>query len=92
MGTVDEIKAAIQNLPAEDQARLADWVVERFEKDWDRRIAADIEAGRLDSLLEGAGRAVFIVARRAHALRQAQDGGVVSLSNGAHAQERGEAR
>ena len=52
MGTVDEIKAAIQNLPPEDQARLADWVVERFEKDWDRQIAADIEAGKLDSLLE----------------------------------------
>ena len=52
MGTVDEIKAAIRNLPPEDQVRLADWVVERFEKDWDRQIAADIEAGKLDSLLE----------------------------------------
>ena len=52
MSTVEEIKAAIGHLSPEEQARLADWVVERFEKDWDRRIAADVEAGRLDSLLE----------------------------------------
>ena len=52
MGTVDEIKAAIQNLPPEDQARLADWVAERFEKDWDRQVAADIEAGKLGAIIE----------------------------------------
>ena len=52
MSTVDEIKAAIQNLPPGDQARLVDWVVERAKKGWGRQIAADIEAGKLDSLLE----------------------------------------
>ena len=52
MGTVDEIKAAIGHLSPEEQARLADWVLERVDRDWDRQIAADIEAGKLDSLLE----------------------------------------
>ena len=52
MSTVDEIKAAIGHLPPEEQARLADRVLERFDRDWDRQIAADIEAGKLDSLLE----------------------------------------
>jgi hypothetical protein len=52
MSTVDGIKAAIGHLPPEEQARLADWVLDRFDKDWDRQIAADVEAGKLDSLLE----------------------------------------
>jgi hypothetical protein len=52
VSTVDEIKAAIGHLPPEEQARLTEWVLERFDGDWDRQIAADIEAGKLDSLLE----------------------------------------
>ena len=51
MSTVEEIKAAIKRLPREKRARLADWVLERVEKDWDCQIAADIRAGKLDAVI-----------------------------------------
>ncbi len=52
MSTVEDIKGAIEHLSPGEQARLADWVLERVEKDWDCRIAADIRAGRLDAVIE----------------------------------------
>ena len=51
MSTVEEIKAAISCLLPEEQARLADWVLERVEKDWDCQIAADIKAGKLNDII-----------------------------------------
>jgi len=52
MSTVEEIKEAISRLSPGEQARLADWVFERIESDWDSQIAADIRAGRLDAVIE----------------------------------------
>ena len=52
MSTVEDIKGAIQHLSPREQARLADWVLERVEKDWDCQIAADIKAGRLDAVIK----------------------------------------
>ena len=51
MSTVEEIKAAIEALPQDERARLADWVAEHIETEWDRRIVEDIEAGRLDAVI-----------------------------------------
>jgi hypothetical protein len=50
MSTVEEIKAAIERLPPDERASLAYWVLARAEAEWDRRIADDIEAGRLDAV------------------------------------------
>jgi hypothetical protein len=52
MGTVDEIKAAINNLSPEDFARVRDWFLELDSELWDRQIAEDSAAGRLDFLTQ----------------------------------------
>jgi hypothetical protein len=54
MSSVQEIEAAISKLPPRDVATVADWLAEYREVLWDRQIAADAEAGRLDSLIQEA--------------------------------------
>ena len=58
MLTVEEIQQAIVSLSSEDRGRLHDWMIECEDAwdNWDRQIAADIEAGRLDFLAEEAER------------------------------------
>lgn len=62
MAKVDEIEAAISQLPREQFFRLHTWMKKLFEDRWDRQIREDVAAGRLDSLAEealeefGAGR------------------------------------
>ncbi|HEX4139755.1 MAG TPA: hypothetical protein VHY09_05365, partial [Candidatus Methylacidiphilales bacterium] len=51
MSTVDEIEAAINNLPPQDFARVRDWLLERDNRLWDKQIEEDAAAGRLDSLV-----------------------------------------
>jgi hypothetical protein len=52
--SVQEIEAAILELPPHDLAKLAEWFEEYRADEWDRQIAADAEAGRLDALIRGA--------------------------------------
>jgi hypothetical protein len=52
MSTVDEIEAAISNLPPQDFARVREWVLERDNRFWDTQIAEDAASGRLDSLVK----------------------------------------
>jgi len=52
--TVEEIKAAIGTLPEREYASLRNWFSERDWKEWDRKIAEDSEAGKLDFLIEEA--------------------------------------
>jgi hypothetical protein len=54
MSTVQEIERVAEQLPAEDFAKLAQWVRQRQSEQWDRQIEADIEAGKLDKLAEEA--------------------------------------
>ena len=54
MQTVEEIQQAIEALSEEDYERIRQWLVEADWDDWDRQIAADSEAGRLDSLVQEA--------------------------------------
>ena len=52
MSTVDEIEAAISNLPPQDFARLRDWLLERDNLRWDKQIEEDAASGRLDHLIK----------------------------------------
>jgi hypothetical protein len=52
MSTVDEIEAAICSLPPQDFARLRDWLLERNNLLWDKRIEEDVASGRLDHIIE----------------------------------------
>ena len=54
MQTVEEIQRAIDALSEESYERIRRWLAEADWDDWDRQIAADSEAGRLDFLVEEA--------------------------------------
>jgi hypothetical protein len=46
--SLQELEAAITQLPEEELTALARWFEEYLADAWDRRIEADIKAGRLD--------------------------------------------
>jgi hypothetical protein len=46
--SLQELEAAITQLPAEELTALAQWFEEYLADVWDRRIEEDIKAGRLD--------------------------------------------
>ena len=53
---IREIESAIAKLPPAEVAKLAEWFYEFQAQVWDGQIAADVQAGRLDALLEQAER------------------------------------
>ena len=65
MSTVEEIEAAIQRLPQNEVATLAEWLDEYAETQWDKRMAVDAQSGALRPLAEEAK-----AARRAGKLRR----------------------
>ena len=54
MSTVEQIEAAIQQLPREDFFRLHEWVKDRFNDEWDCQFEEDVESGRLDHVSQKA--------------------------------------
>jgi hypothetical protein len=54
MSTVQEIEAAIEQLPRNDLFKLTDWISSKFSDAWDNEIEEDIKAGRLDHLAQAA--------------------------------------
>ncbi len=54
MSTVEEITAALAQLPPEQLARVRAWLDERAEAAWDAQIEQDERAGKLDALAERA--------------------------------------
>jgi hypothetical protein len=54
MSTVEEITSAIEQLSAEDLARLRAWLAEYSERLWDQQIERDERTGRLDALIDRA--------------------------------------
>lgn len=54
METVQEIEAAIRNLPAEGLEALRAWFAEFDAAQWDRKIKEDVAAGKLDALADEA--------------------------------------
>lgn len=49
--SVAEIESAIARLPENEYAELMAWIERRHGCDWDRQIADDLAAGRLDALI-----------------------------------------
>ena len=47
--SVEELQAAVAQLPAKELDRFSQWFEEFLADQWDRRIEADILAGRLDA-------------------------------------------
>lgn len=56
MSTVEEIQTAGQHLMIEERDQLRDWFQALEDDDWDREIAADVAAGKLDKLATEASR------------------------------------
>jgi hypothetical protein len=54
--TVQELEDAIAKLSPEELAELRAWFYERDQEEWDRQIARDSEAGKLDKLIAQAKR------------------------------------
>lgn len=54
--SVKEIETAIAQLPAQEVTELMSWLAEHHAQLWDRQIADDLDAGRLDSLLADVNR------------------------------------
>ncbi len=50
--SLKEIEAAITQLPAGDLAELMAWLESYHAQAWDKQIEEDLEAGRLDALLD----------------------------------------
>lgn len=46
--SLQELEAAVSQLPADELTAFAQWFEEYLADAWDRRIEADIKAGRLD--------------------------------------------
>jgi hypothetical protein len=46
--SVEELESVVSHLSAEDLTRFSEWFEEFLATEWDRRIEADIGAGRLD--------------------------------------------
>jgi hypothetical protein len=47
--SVEDLQTAVAQLPAEELDRFSQWFEEFLADQWDRRIEADILAGRLDA-------------------------------------------
>jgi hypothetical protein len=54
MSKVQEIESAITQLKPKDIHAVADWLLEYRETLWDKRIAEDAQAGKLDSHIKKA--------------------------------------
>jgi len=52
--SIDAIKKAIETLPDEDYAQLRKWFSEKDWRKWDKQIAADSRAGKLNFLVKEA--------------------------------------
>jgi hypothetical protein len=54
MGKIERLEQEIQTLSDEEFAQLRRWIIEYDAEAWDREIAADASAGKLDRLGEEA--------------------------------------
>jgi hypothetical protein len=54
MATIQEIQAAVSQLPPEDLSAFREWFAEFDAKVWDHQFEQDVAVGRLDALAEEA--------------------------------------
>lgn len=52
--SIKEIESAISQLPASEVAKLAEWFFEYQAQLWDSQIEHDVQAGKLDKLINQA--------------------------------------
>ena len=52
--SVQEIENAITQLPPQDVEKLAVWLTDYRNREWDEQIERDLDEGRLDSFLAAA--------------------------------------
>ena len=51
MKTILEIEAAIKKLSKNEARKLADWLNEYLDDDWDRQMQKDLATGKLDQFI-----------------------------------------
>lgn len=54
MMTLDEIEAAVSQLPSEELVQFRQWLAEFDAKRWDQQLEQDVRAGKLDKLADKA--------------------------------------
>jgi hypothetical protein len=54
MSRVEQIEAAIASLEPEEFRRIARWIVELDQKQWDEQLDRDSSSGKLDALFREA--------------------------------------
>lgn len=54
MRPLEQLEQTVQNLSAKDFAKFRAWFLELDERLWDQQIAEDLEAGKLDGLVDEA--------------------------------------
>ncbi|MBI4588729.1 MAG: hypothetical protein HY725_07805 [Candidatus Rokubacteria bacterium] len=57
MGKIENLEEQIRALSPEEFARFREWFAQFDAEAWDRQLEADVKAGKLDKLAEGALRA-----------------------------------
>lgn len=50
MTRFEQVKIAIESLPARDMDRLRKWLADKDWEKWDRELERDVKAGKLDFL------------------------------------------
>ena len=63
MSTVEEIRAAIEQLPATQVIRIQEWLAEYAERQWDEQIERVGRSGRLDVLINRASKTIKLGGR-----------------------------
>lgn len=51
MSYVEELESKIMALPKQDFTQLRNWMLDLDEAQWDRQIASDFKAGKLNHLI-----------------------------------------
>ena len=54
MSYVEELESKILELPQQDFAVLRNWLFELDDSQWDKQIATDLKAGKLNALINNA--------------------------------------
>ena len=54
MMTLNEIEAAVSQLPSKELARFRQWLAEFDAERWDQQLEQDVRAGKLDKLADKA--------------------------------------
>lgn len=56
--SITEIEAAIAQLPASEIHELMTWLADHHARLWDKQISDDLDAGRLDKVLDDVDREI----------------------------------